>query len=117
MTTLLYISLVITIVLIDFKYKRYKALKNVIDSSDQYLLKQLPIGSKIHWSKYTGNKCLRCIKGKIVRRYRFKVIGGNKNEKSLHGLRGVYWCDGCNYRCLATLKSEGERQIDGEYKA
>lgn len=76
------------------KYTRY--LKQTTISNHK-----LPTGSIVYKDIFTGNRCKRCSKGKILRRNRFKVRGSKNKDTVLHTLTGLYLCSGCDYRGLS----------------
>lgn len=104
----MYIACVVVVVLLKRKSEEHRALKNILAAITCESPAQFPKGGRVYWSKYTGNKCLRCTNGKIARRHRFKIIGGAEGKVTLHELRGVYWCDSCNYHGLSMITPKGE---------
>ena len=69
-----------------------------IDPNASRLNHQLPVGSKVYWDEDTDHDCLRCNKGKIIKRSRFAVVPEGRGETMLQELTSICWCSSCEYR-------------------
>ena len=59
---------------------------------------KLPDGARVYFDRYLLNKCKRCGKGEILRRFRFLVASCEEGGTVLQELEDHYWCESCSFR-------------------